>query len=544
MAVGVGIDVGSRTTRVVRLTERGGRIRSAGSALAPTPPDDDPEAARTLIERIREAGIKTRNVVAGVAGKDMMIRYSKVPPAPAWKLRMIMAYEATQGNELDVAFDYRLLNLPLRIQSHEFTVMTAIARNEVLAERIDRYRQWDIHDVDFAPDALAVYEVFSRCPEASESLDKYCLVLDIGASKTEMVITYNGGLVFARSISFGGNDFTQAIVSTIDVTEEMAERLKAKQGRILSEAEIGARPAAERPMLTALGQAGDEFFGALRASLMFAKAQTKLVDLDIGRIYVSGTGAALKGMKQFLADRLGARASYLSPPDDWEAPGESGRPCEWTVALGLALLSMQDPDERMSLLPPDEAKHRKFIRSEVFGYAACAVFVLAMVLAAVVKIHNWSAAREALKTQNELLEAAREKDAELAVLVEGNRIRKQRMDLLAVALNGGLRLAAFLQHVKDVRQGPVVLTRVEYQPGNVNKPGAGSTVILHGRVGESTQDATTLLKEFQSHLRKAPGFNPPDPKADLVEHVGDPDAAGRRPFRIRVPLASGWRERP
>ena len=93
MAAGVGIDSGTRTTRVVRLVRKGDRVRWGGAVSVPQTPlapadapagENAPTAelprADALRARLREAGIRPRGAVAGLAGKDVIIRYSRVPP--------------------------------------------------------------------------------------------------------------------------------------------------------------------------------------------------------------------------------------------------------------------------------------------------------------------------------------------------------------------------------------------------------------------------------------------------------------------------------
>jgi type IV pilus assembly protein PilM len=507
MATGIGIDLGSRTSRVVKIVRKRGALRWAGAAAVPA----DTEAGTPLPEdfsaRLREAHIRPRGAVVGLSGKDTIIRYSRTPPAPAWKLDMLVGYEATQGGELDAAYDYRLLNLPVQAGSSELTLMTAIAKNDALEQRLAMLTQHGVKGPDFVPGALALYEVFSRCPEADEALDQFCLVLDVGATKTEMIIVYNGGLVFARSIGFGGRDFTRALAEALEIEPERAERLKQKHGTILDPSEIDSRPSAERPMLSALGDAADEFFKAVRASLMFARAQTRLVDLTIGRAYLAGAGAELGGLDTFLESRLEARTTPVQPPDHWNAPAEPGRPNPWMIALGLALMALEPPGERLSLLPPTAARRRRFWRRDLFAYAACGAFILAAAIATWIDIRNYRVASDALEQRRTLAEAAAERDQELEEVLRSNRLKRRQIELLDAAANTGARAVAFLDRIKRRQQGPVILQKYTYEPGSINRLDAQASGTLSGRVGESTRkQPREVLSDFYGPLaRGLPG---------------------------------------
>jgi type IV pilus assembly protein PilM len=528
MSVGVGIDIGSCTSRVVKLERRGSAIRWAGSASAPAGSPDLPA-------RLREARIRAGGGVCGLSGNSTILRYTRVPLVPLWKLKMLVGYEATQGGELDVSFDYRLLNLPAKVESTDLMVLTAVTKNDALVERLADLARRGIRNTDFAPDALAVFQVFSNCPESNESLDQFCLVLDIGATKTEMVITYNGGLIFARPLAFGGNDFTKAIAEAVQVEPESAERLKQKQGEITGEDQIAQRPSAERPVLTALSGAAEQFFGTVRSSLMFARAQTKLVNLEIGRVFLSGAGARIKGLPEFFASKFGVRTSAFTPPDEWQVPRESG-PSEWMIALGLALLALDPSEERLSILPAAEHKRRQFWRRNLFAYAACMLFFVTAAVGAVAAVHNWSVARETLRQRTELKTQADLRDKGLAALAQGNTERRARLQLLAAAGGTGARFAEFLDLVKQRQDPSIVLSKLTFQRDDINKLDGQSVAVLDGSVGESAKLNYDILTGFREQLKTSRWYPPDADPSKLIERATKTPDGNTLEFRLRVPL--------
>ncbi len=524
MAVGIGIDVGSQTTRVVKLTRRGDGVSWAGSVSAKTGED--------LRGELKKAKINTRGGVSGMPGKSTILRYSHVPVVPAWKLKMLISYEITQGGDEDVAFDFRLLTLPTRLgTTHELTVFTAAAKSDVLTGQLDQLEQRGVKGVDFVPDAVALAEAFAKCPESDEALDEYCLVLDVGASKTEMAIVRNGDLIFARSLGFGGDDFSAKVAESLGVKREQAERLKEKRGELLAEEEISGRPAADRPMLTALAGAADEFFGLVNASVMFGKAQTKLVDMEIGRVFVSGAGARLGGFAEFVGAKLGIRGRFFRPPDEWGVPGESGRPCQWMVALGLALLSLEPADERLSILPPVERKRQRFWRREVFAHAACILFVVTAAIGTVAHIHNWMLAKDAIETRRKLTADAAGREQALDVLVQSNDLRRHRIKLLAAAAGSGSRFVEFIERIKQAQrsqQGVVILSELIYQPGDINQADARPSVILAGTVKTYVE---THHKELDDFIDRLEAVGPV-----VRESAARSEDGSLLRFRLRVPL--------
>jgi type IV pilus assembly protein PilM len=542
MNAGVGIDIGSRTTRVAHVISDGTTVRWAGGLTTASGPDGAP-SVDPLPAQLRQAHIPLKGSVVGISGKDVILRYSRVPPVPAWKLKMLVGYEATQGNELNVSFDYRLLHLPARFQANEMTVLMAVAKNDTLDTRLDLLARHGLRHIDFNPDALALYEAFALTPEAEEAQDQFCLVLDIGAAKTEMIIVYNGGLIFARSIAFGGADFTEAIAAALGSDVEQAEQLKCKKGAVLRPSEIAARPEAERPMQEAIAAAAEEFFGALRASLMFAKAQTRLVNMTIGRVFLSGAGARLKRMGDFLEEKFEAHAAPLGPPPAWGVPGTPGQPSRWMLALGLALLARKPVESRLSLLPPKVRRRRRFWQRDVLAWAAAMLFIVAIAAAGAAQFHNAAVARDALDKRAALLEQGRKRERELLTLIHSNQERQRHLTLLKQAASAGRNLVNFTDYVRSVQPGPIALNRLTFQPGKLNEARERSHAVLTGTIGASTSTYQDVLTEFQNRLVDYPELDPPDPKNIRLVERGRESADGSAwEFRIRVPLRAMPRE--
>ena len=80
----VAIDPGSHTLKVLSLKD--GRNGLEVTAFAACPAS---QGAQGLLD----TAIPIKNAVAGVAGRDMTLRYTQVPPAPDWQLRNLMELE-------------------------------------------------------------------------------------------------------------------------------------------------------------------------------------------------------------------------------------------------------------------------------------------------------------------------------------------------------------------------------------------------------------------------------------------------------------------
>ncbi|MCH7782353.1 pilus assembly protein PilM [candidate division KSB1 bacterium] len=156
--------------------------------------------------------------------------------------------------------------------------------------------------------------LFSDNPDEASGV-----VIDIGAKVTNIIFIHEGNLQFAREISTGGDDITNAMVGTITGTEgsvkidkEEAERLKfihgipsddmlltTDHGITLNQIASLMRPAIER--LTVQIQRSFDYY------------RTKFPYDEPEKIFLSGGTALLKNIDTFLADGLNKSVEILNP---------------------------------------------------------------------------------------------------------------------------------------------------------------------------------------------------------------------------------------
>lgn len=528
MASGIGIDSGTHTTRVAKVTRRGRRLGPVVTVAADTGPS---LASPDLAQKLRDARVARRGAVVGLTGKETVIRYLHLAAEDVDRLADRIDDELNRDADADVSFDWRRLDLPAPADPDVVTVMAAVTKTELLADRLDELRRCGVLGADLAPKTLALHEVFARCPESEEALDRYCLVLDVGASETEMIVVHNGRLVFARPIAFGGRDFTSTLAKSLDIQADRAEHLKLAHGEVVDRKEIDQRPSAERPMLQALADAADEFHSAIKASLMFAETQTRLDRLPVGRIYLSGAGARLDGLRQFLARRFDVRASFLRAPDEWGAPGEPDQPGEWVIALGLALIGLQPPADRLSLLPPSVRRRRRFRRRDVFSYAAAALFLATAALAALGVARADRAKRRGTPARQQLLDKADSRERELRRLLEEVERTRARASRVMAAARAAPAFARLVEALRQARQGDAEVRTLTFETGGVDRSRPPVRFGIEGAVDPFAAEPAATVKAFADALQA----HMPEPgRWTVSRETRGLDEQGRTRFVVRL----------
>jgi type IV pilus assembly protein PilM len=412
----VAIDLGSHAVRVleVSVSEKGVHVHRALSiarselAEEGIEPGDHAGLASALRSRMAEARISPRGVVLGIGGQDSMMRYTRIPPVPAWRLKVIMDYEVNEVAEKigePLASDYRVLELP-READEDQTILMGLAKETPLQAILDAFEAVRITAHRAVPNPLAVYaacDAFWPKPDPDAPEDDLLLAADMGAENLNIAILLNGRLAFARSTSFGGRHFTDALATGLNLKPEDAEKLKIGRGG-LDDREKGVFYDSVPLLRTAAGQ----LLGMLQSSLRFAATQTGARLPPVSRIVLMGGGMRLRGLQAFLGQGLGCDAEEFRPtamkldpdlPED-VAGAIASRPGELGVALGLGASSLREAGasesekRTLSLLPAKYRKRRELRDRTAYLYAAAALLIVLLLARFAQGIAGYSKARD------------------------------------------------------------------------------------------------------------------------------------------------------
>jgi type IV pilus assembly protein PilM len=371
-ALGTGVTIGSRTIRVVEVKrQKSGAWQVTKALIAPLA---DPAAtdARRVAEAkaaLQTAGAKGRALV-GLSGKDLIIRYTQVPPVPDWRLEMLMNFEIQEVSEQsggDVSAAYA----PLAIDdatSGDNVVLVALAKNGHLVPRLDALRASGLDVIGACPRAVAAYSVYKehgRLPS-----DETVFLMHIGHENTDVAIARKGALIFARNVTGGSRLFTDAIVQNIRLDPATAEKSKITKGNLTPRGKAKYRDSAEEKIANTLMGVAGHFVSAYNSSLMFARAQTKVPDCQPSKLVLMGSGALLKGLPEYLESNLGIPVELFDPIPELDLSALPEKTAEalkqdqggLAVTLGLAEMSADAESFRVEVLPAADKKKRHFMR--------------------------------------------------------------------------------------------------------------------------------------------------------------------------------------
>ena len=391
----VAMDLGARTIRVVelRLSDKAAIIERAiliDREELEIDSGDWTGLARLIRMRMADARIPAKGIILGIGGQDSMMRYTRIPPVPAWRLQVIMSYEVGEISEKigePLASDYRVLELPREAEEDQ-TVLIGLAKEKPLQELLDALEGVGISVQRVVPGALAIqtaHDAFGRKMDPDAPEDDLLLLADLGAENLAIALVLNGKLAFARSTSFGGKLFTEALQSALGTSFEEAEKLKIARGG-LDEKERGVLLETVTPLRTAAGQ----LLSMLQSSLRFSSSQIGVNLPPLQRVVLLGGAMKLRGLAGFIAQGLGKPAELFQPSGLKAGPGLpeplsrsfGTELSDHGVVIGLGMSSLREKaggdasKSSFNVMPSAYTKRRAFKERTVFLYAAGILLVV------------------------------------------------------------------------------------------------------------------------------------------------------------------------
>jgi cell division protein FtsA len=206
-------------------------------------------------------------------------------------------------------------------------------------------------------------------------------LVEIGGEVTNVALYAGGMLLGLTSIPFGSSDFTDAVASAFGIRRFQAQRLKCRYGSAI------ASPSDYREMIPVNGP-GEEATGPAargaddknripRAELVavITEQLSRLTD-EIGRalkgmgfagakggqVVVTGGGAELAGIAEFLQSALG-RPVRIGKPPAMRGLGEANATPSFVTLAGLCLYAAEDPVDIRAVGP----KHTETVRLSGIG---------------------------------------------------------------------------------------------------------------------------------------------------------------------------------
>ena len=340
----VGLDIGSSAIKLVELKEKkAGQFQLAKIGLEPLSPEaivdgsimDSSLVVDTISRIVSEQGIKNQNFATSVSGHSVIIKKITLPAMSPEELAESIQWEAEQYIPFDIN-DVNLDYVPLNQGADNVDIILVAVKKEKIADYTSVITQAGKASALVDVDGFALQNAYELNYEVDSH--KTVALVNIGASVTNVNILSGGDSLFWRDITFGGNQYTDAIQRELNLSFEMADTLKRGQ------------PAGDytvEQVIPVLNSVSEDFAGELRKTIDFFTATSGTDGVD--EVVLAGGGAAVLNLESILSEKFGIPVETMNPFRNIQINEGDFNP-EWisdvapsmAIAVGLAIRKLGD----------------------------------------------------------------------------------------------------------------------------------------------------------------------------------------------------------
>jgi len=341
----VGIDIGSHSVKIVHLKRLHEGFKLLNYEIRPTvpqgveyvPSDLRPERyAPIIVEMMKTLHIAPKTVkhlVTAIGGDNTSIKQIKTIFLPDDELESALFFEAKKhipisGNEM--VLDYQVLDVEEK--TNNMNILLAASTKDILNEHTNILVSAGLNPNIVDLDSLAIANSFALNSFVEEGV---YVLLNVGAHRTNMVIWGPNSKLFARDIPFGGYHFTRDIMRKRQLEFNDADVYKMEWGLLddpksASASTISVLDISEK-------STEDLIVEEIRRSLRFYVKEAG--NSDFRKIYLMGGTAKLKGLQEFVQDKVNIPTEQYMPFVNIEMPEkfQDKKDPQLALAIGLAM---------------------------------------------------------------------------------------------------------------------------------------------------------------------------------------------------------------
>lgn len=330
-----GLDIGSFTTKAVVLNHDKkirllgfGSVRSAVPGLLSDNDLDLEKVAASIKSLLSSLQAPTDKVVAALPESKVFSRVIKeLPFLTDEELNSAIRYSCEEFVPLPIDQVDLFWQVLVRDKSTNKTEVLVIAvPKRVMQKYLKIFELAQVKLLALETEMIASVRVM-----VASNINVPSLLLQFGATTTDMAVVVNGLIVLTRSIATGSQTLSRALGSYLNLQPLQAEEYKKVYG-LLPDQMQGKVFEVLKPLVEVI---------AVEIERSIQSFQSKNPQSPIKRLVLSGGGAKLPGLVVYLANRLGLEAQEADPwgfldKDPSIASRVTTDPA-YTVAVGLAM---------------------------------------------------------------------------------------------------------------------------------------------------------------------------------------------------------------
>ena len=376
----LGVDFGSRSTKVLLLNQIGDRIdiQAAGSFTNPESGVkngvivDPKEFGKRLAQYLHENSVQCDTAVFDVPSNLAVLRWVNLPDLQGQDLREAAKFKVRK--HLPFPLESAYIEVSRMNEEYERDVPSLIVAvpKQIVDSRAQAILNAGIVPIRAELEAQAILRIVERKLNRKSALwrDASLTIIDFGATNTHMYVVQNQQLQFIRGVKFGSAMFHDAVSHALNVTADEAEIMLHDTFTKLNDNGILTVPYENSFALvnltTELEKLTKEVWRLMRyfRSLHPERSYAGILDQAI----LVGGLVGLNGFAAYLEQKLGLRIEFARPIagmmtrfNQETFANVSNRQEAYTVVMGLALAGLSQNELTRS--QTEGAREYNWIRS-------------------------------------------------------------------------------------------------------------------------------------------------------------------------------------
>ena len=397
------LDIGSSYVKLAYFSLRGKEYILEAFEMDKLPPEvivgKEVMDRQTLVDKIRDLYSKiapeTNKVILNVSGGDVIVKKITVPKAKKkeqleesilWKMREEIPFDPNE-----VSWSYFVLGESSVPDSLDLILATA--KLDLIYGIIDLVRAAGLDPLGISVDPVAAYFALEENQFFQE--EGIQIVAHVGYENTVLLIVEDGKFLFSRDVPVSIKTYIDSMSRFLDISPEEAEEVLFK-----GPGEKVDHDAYQDTMASL----HDRFVGNLERYFQGAIPEEK----SITKWYLSGGGAFIMGLSEFLEERFKTSTEIVDPlgiVNTEAAPHVQEIAPLITVEIGLMLqYYMKEPT--INLIPVEEAIALEEVPILPHIIVSLSILFLLIIVSLVVSI---SISRKISKLNKEIISLKKEK---------------------------------------------------------------------------------------------------------------------------------------
>lgn len=339
-----GFDIGTHTIKVVQLKRSGRKTTVEGFGYCFFPveamsegivvdPAEMAKAVKPLLQKLTYGKLTSRRVITGLPAAKLFTRTLQLPIMNQSDLDQAIRYEVEQYVPVpmtDLYIDYEIVNTTRskdNPQEGTLDVLMMAAPRAIVDSYIKLFDALGLEIGAIEANMTAVVRALIHSGDAGGST----LVMDIGSIASDLTI-YDRFIPLSGSVPIGGEQYTDALVKSLNIKVDQANEIKEK---------FGVSPSGMR----------DKVFAALEPQLQtVAKEARRVIKFyesrgsqqpKVGSLVISGGTAQMPGIVDYFKAEVKLPLIVANPWKNLElkhaAPELTLDAPRYATAIGLAL---------------------------------------------------------------------------------------------------------------------------------------------------------------------------------------------------------------